>query len=346
MKIILKLKHGLGGLIYRLAELLPESWEKKIALILYLVQNDWRTIGYLHPRSAQFRKITPDQIDRRFQGMDVESILCMKRFIGKTQIIFSRIGCDLIPPWYYAWAGICTDNEMRIYQQYLGGLGELRKRYRLPEGSGGLSSLHFHHGLKLLPTSVRGYLTGKVMIDAGAWIGDSTVVFLEYAPTRVIAFEPSPSNRNQFQETMARNHVAVDRVCLVGMGLASAPGELCLDEVHGSGAKVGPKGTRMVPCTSLDAYMAAQGPECGTVGFIKADLEGMGLDMLKGAEKTIKRDMPVLSLSIYHNPEEFFGIYEMLKFWNLDYTCRIESLCPPWENHELTLLAFPSAMAE
>jgi hypothetical protein len=40
-----------------------------------------------------------------------------------------------------------------------------------------------------------------------------------------------------------------------------------------------------------------------TVGLIKADIEGTKLPMLIGALRTIQRDRPVLSLTIYHGEQ-------------------------------------------
>ena len=77
------------------------------------------------------------------------------------------------------------------------------------------------------------------------------------------------------------------------------------------------------------------------VGLIKADVEGMGLELVEGSLETIKKDLPILSLCIYHNKEEFFGIYELLKSLDLNYEFKLESLCAPWKNNELTLLALP-----
>lgn len=36
------------------------------------------------------------------------------------------------------------------------------------------------------------------------------------------------------------------------------------------------------------------------VGFIKLDVEGAEMDVLQGAQKTIKRDKPFLALCVYH----------------------------------------------
>ena len=71
------------------------------------------------------------------------------------------------------------------------------------------------------------------------------------------------------------------------------------------------------------------------------DIEGMGLKFVKGAEQTIKRDRPLLSLSIYHNADEFAGIYQTLKSWNLNYHYELKQFSPMKAWSELSLLAYP-----
>ena len=62
------------------------------------------------------------------------------------------------------------------------------------------------------------------------------------------------------------------------------------------------------------------------------------LKMVKGAVETIKRDRPVLLLAIYHNKDEFMGIYEFLKKNVPDYSYRVEALSGL---NEVTLIAWP-----
>ena len=79
--------------------------------------------------------------------------------------------------------------------------------------------------------------------------------------------------------------------------------------------------------------------------LIKADIEGMGLAMVRGAEEVIRKNRPVLSLSIYHNREELFGIYQTLREWKLDYHCMVRMLAWPLPGFaELSLLAWPAEL--
>ena len=77
-------------------------------------------------------------------------------------------------------------------------------------------------------------------------------------------------------------------------------------------------------------------------GVLKADIEGMGLQFVKGAKETIKRDRPLLTLSIYHNEEEFIGIYKTLKEWNINYNFEIKSFRPYSSHGEISLFAYPA----
>ena len=40
---------------------------------------------------------------------------------------------------------------------------------------------------------------------------------------------------------------------------------------------------------------------------------------MKGARKTIEKYRPVLLISMYHNPSDFFEIKPMIDSWNLGY---------------------------
>ena len=55
------------------------------------------------------------------------------------------------------------------------------------------------------------------------------------------------------------------------------------------------------------------------IGLIKVDLEGAEQRFLKGAEKTIKAQKPLLLISIYHTPSDFFDIKPLIESWNLGY---------------------------
>ena len=49
------------------------------------------------------------------------------------------------------------------------------------------------------------------------------------------------------------------------------------------------------------------------IDFIKADIEGSEMAMLKGAGRTISKDAPVCAICLYHKRDDFWEIPQFLK---------------------------------
>lgn len=338
MHLLQNIRHGGSRLVYALSESLPESWSKRFSILACVLKQDWRTVRFVSPTSSDIGRIGMEEILCRFAGLDERSISLAKKYVGKTHFYPDLHWVTALPPHpAYLWAGLCTESEYREGVRQEQELISLEKIFHLPAGRGDVSSLIHHHGLKNLSPALKSHLMDKVCIDAGAFIGDSTLVFLEYAPFRVYAFDPSPANGKAFVETMSRNRIPTDKAVLVPKGLSNRKGSITFSE-NADGTSLRLPGACRANLTTLDDF-ARDIPR--PVGLIKADVEGMGLDLVEGSLETIKKDLPILSLCIYHNKEEFFGIYELLKSLDLNYEFKLESFCAPWKNNELTLLALP-----
>ena len=55
------------------------------------------------------------------------------------------------------------------------------------------------------------------------------------------------------------------------------------------------------------------------VTWIKIDIEWSEFSMLEGAVETLRRDRPILLLSIYHRRDDLFKLQQFLMNLNLDY---------------------------
>ena len=80
----------------------------------------------------------------------------------------------------------------------------------------------------------------------------------------------------------------------------------------------------------------------GRVAWIQADVNGYGLQLVRGAEKIIKREKPLITVGVYHNPDEFFGIAPLLHEWVPEYKfmmrrCQCNVAIP---YSEITLIAY------
>ena len=191
----------------------------------------------------------------------------------------------------------------------------------------------YHHGLTLVQPEILEYIKNKFFVDLGAFNGDSAFVLAKYGPEKILAFEPSVINGELCRRNMEKS--GIDNVEIIQVGISDEFGTMQLSE-NKSGTSLGDNGEYEVEVVTVDGFL--QQHAYGKIGLIKADLEGMGLKMVKGAVETIKRDRPVLLLAIYHNKDEFMGIYEFLKKNVPDYSYRVEALSGL---SEVTLIAWP-----
>ena len=67
----------------------------------------------------------------------------------------------------------------------------------------------------------------------------------------------------------------------------------------------------------LDTYVAKK--NLPRVDYIKLDIEGSELDMLRGAAKTISRCKPKMAVSAYHKAEDLWTLATYVKNLRSDY---------------------------
>ncbi len=249
-----------------------------------------------------------------------------------------RYSEQLQPGKIYIFPGALPQLELK--DDFQNALEYARKHFRLPDGEEHLVEVFgYHHGLNNAPPELTGYIRGKTFIDAGAFIGDSALALSQYRPGKIISFELSGRNAGKFRETMTLNQVDPRMIELRCVGLGERFYEVSAgaegpDASAGSGGEV----CRIVPLDSFPEH------DTGVIGFIKADLEGMAYEMVKGMLGTLRRDRPVLSLAIYHSPDEFYGIRELLEQHLTGYTYRIARFYPA-EVKEIVLFAWPDEIS-
>jgi FkbM family methyltransferase len=171
----------------------------------------------------------------------------------------------------------------------------------------------------------------RVILDVGAYIGDSALIFEEYTTNKIYAFEPQPENYNMMLETIKLNNAK--RIVPVNLGLGEKEETLGISG-SSSGSRIDPDSLCKVKITTLDNWVKSEGIE--NIGMIKVDVEGFEMPFLKGAQETIKTHAPVLLLSIYHNAHDFFelkpymeslGVYSSFKLYKpLNFSIHMETL--------------------
>jgi hypothetical protein len=130
------------------------------------------------------------------------------------------------------------------------------------------------------------------------------------------------------------------------MGLSDSKKSIYIDDAGCIGGSIFKKGDVELGLTDIDSFAKEKNLN---VKFIKTDLEGSGYDALKGMCETIKNDRPVLSLAIYHSPQEFFDMKPLLSeiVKDLDYKITITRLEPSLDYQaEITLFAYPRELED
>lgn len=169
-----------------------------------------------------------------------------------------------------------------------------------------------------------GVQPGDHVIDAGACYGDTSLLFAHLAGEagRVYAFEFEAENLVIYQRNMAMNPLLKNRITLFDKPLWSTGGISVSVNNNGPGTKVTADANEKQPgkkllTISIDGLVRSGAIE--KVDFIKMDIEGAEIEVLKGAKETIVKYRPKLALSLYHSPQDFQRIPEFIKGLGLGY---------------------------
>lgn len=166
---------------------------------------------------------------------------------------------------------------------------------------------------------------GDVMLDCGAFIGDSALEALALGAKLVISIEPSPRNLACLRRNL-QEHTAAGRVIVVEKGvwdrddyftLVEHPTHAVQDhilEAHDSS----PEGQGLrVPLTTIDKLVEELKLE--RVDFIKMDIEGAEQRAIVGAKNTMAKYKPRLAIAAYHLPTDIEKIPSLVKSFQPEY---------------------------
>ncbi len=155
--------------------------------------------------------------------------------------------------------------------------------------------------------------TDEVYVDAGAFDGDTTRLFIERTKGRfekVYAFEPDPDTFRR----LAANFAHEPRVVPVNKGLYDRVTTLYFDGDGSRHSGIQATGNIKVDVTDLDTLMAG-----GRVSYIKMNIEAAEPAALEGARETIRKWKPRLAVSCYHRPGHLWEIPEQVLALRSDY---------------------------
>lgn len=289
----------------------------------------WVNIWKLY-YNQHFSTIFSD-IDRLKEGLDEESkkwisLICYRNF----KLLPLQEDSDLF---LYDHLRIYTKEEREGAAIPLDEK-KIREKYCIPEEEYlEVPVFRFDCGLIYFPQKALNTLKGRDVIDGGAYWGDSALVLNEYQPCAIHAFEPFPDSYEKLKETISNNGLQ-DKVIPISYGLGN---RFETRTLYTQGMESGSNFTGVIPTvttetekvsnlvavTTIDQYAHENNLN---VGLIKLDIEGSELAAIQGALEVIKRDRPLLAISIYHQPKDFLKIRPLIESLNLGYRFLIRKL--------------------
>ena len=170
---------------------------------------------------------------------------------------------------------------------------------------------NFFYSKQYIVPELVDYKRLKVCLDIGAFDGDSLCDLIENTSEDCFYFCFEFDN-NIFAKLKRRIEVdfvtCQSRIVAYPYGVSDSCKRVCYitDEIGGS--KICDSSDLIARVVNLDSMNFGR-----RVDFIKMDIEGEEENALKGALETIKRDRPVLAISIYHNLSQYLSIPLMIK---------------------------------
>lgn len=153
----------------------------------------------------------------------------------------------------------------------------------------------------------------EVFVDVGVFDLQDSINFNDWSANsckKIYGFEPDPTC---YQRSLARlNQMNPDfqnKMELIHKGLSTKNGVLEFPAVYNpsGGNQLSSYDTVSVEVVSLDSFLAGE-----PVTFVKMDVEGAEMDVLRGMEWTIRHHKPRLAVCVYHKHEDIFEISSYL----------------------------------
>lgn len=181
-------------------------------------------------------------------------------------------------------------------------------RWRLSGDPGGLS--HPVPGLQYLVTDVADAVPGDVVLDCGAYDGDTLRSWLAVrGPSfaHYFAMEPDPESRSRLERCVAElpSDVAA-KVEILPYSVAGYTGTATFAASGSLSSSLGDDAGLVVDCITFDDLEARLGGAVPT--FVKVDIEGAELDALEGGREFLGRERPMIAIASYHRQDHLWRV--------------------------------------
>lgn len=167
------------------------------------------------------------------------------------------------------------------------------------------------------PKDIIKFSDSEIFVELGSFDGETLVQWLNLVNRKykkVYCFEPDNTSLEKLR--IVKEKEETDKIEIIPKAANDIKTTLSFQISEGTGTScVSASNGKTV---SIDADTV---DNCITekITYMKMDIEGSELKALRGSEKHLKNDKPVLAICIYHNPEDFLEIMEYLQELDLGY---------------------------
>ncbi len=179
-----------------------------------------------------------------------------------------------------------------------------------------------------------------VFIDCGAYTGDSAGAYIDYNGGQyksIVCFEPDDKN----YEALKNNFISERNISVIKKGVWNENTTLRFNSGEGSASNISRDSTEdnKSDVVEIEVCSIDETPECSDATFIKMDIEGAEYEALCGAEKTIRKNRPILAICIYHSDEDMIRLIKWIKALDLNYAFHVRQ--HSFDEHDTVLYAIP-----
>lgn len=148
---------------------------------------------------------------------------------------------------------------------------------------------------------------GDVVVDGGAYTGDTAIWFIARGAGEVHAFEPNPCAYAILRRAVSENSLG-ERIQVYNVALGDTDESVGLVP-DAAGSRIGGGDGIRVKMSTLDNILGSR--VC--IDYIKLDVEGFEENVLRGAQRILQRCRPLVAAAVYHTPRQAIEVYKVLR---------------------------------